>query len=696
MTSVSDSQQAAPDGTGLVQSDPWLAPYADALRRRYRHYQALRRRVLDAAGSLDAFSRGYEYFGFNRGEKDGRPGVWYREWAPKAIALSLMGDFNQWNRFADPLLASPDHPGVWERFLPDDKYADRLTHGSRLKVHVHSAIGPYDRLPAWIRRTVKDEHSHNFSGQYWHPPQPYAWQHPVPPLRGNLRVYEAHVGMASEEERVGSYAEFIAQVLPRVRDAGYNAVQLMAIMEHPYYGSFGYQVSSFFAASSRFGTPEELKALIDTAHGMGLRVLLDVVHSHAIKNFHEGLNHFDGTEYQYFHAGGRGQHPAWDSLCFDYAKVEVLRFLLSNVRFWLEEYHFDGFRFDGVTSMIYLDHGLGHHFTRYDDYFPPHIDEDALAYLQLANEVAHAVRPDVITIAEDMSGMPGMARPLAEGGIGFDYRLAMGIPDYWIKLLKEKKDEDWNLGELYYTLINRRYGEKHVAYAESHDQALVGDKTIAMWLMDADIYYHMCKDSRNLIVERGMALHKMIRLITFALGGEAYLNFMGNEFGHPEWIDFPREGNGYSYKYARRQWSLVDNPKLRYHDLAEFDKAMLRLDTVYNLLAQGNWEQLHVHEDQKLLFFRRGPLVFAFNFHPVQSYVDYRLGVPERADYRLILNTDDPPFGGHGLVQPDQTYIIQPTPWHGRPQSIQVYLPARTALVLAPATGSGGNPQRVP
>lgn len=671
------------DGTGLIKRDAWLEPYADDLRRRYSHYQRTLGRVAAAAGSLAEFGRGYAHFGLNRGECEGRPGVWYREWAPSAIAMSLTGDFNGWDRLAHPL--RPDESGVWSRFFADEDYAECLTHGSRVKVHVHSVTGPRDRLPAYIRRTTYDPQSHDYCGQYWNPPEPYAWQHPMPKLRGSLRIYEAHVGMATEEERVGTYREFAENVLPRIAASGYNAVQLMAIQEHPYYGSFGYQVSSFFAASSRFGTPEDLKALIDAAHRHGLLVFLDLVHSHAVKNVHEGLNHFDGTDHQYFHAGTRGLHPAWDSLVFDYGKWEVLRFLLSNVRFWLEEYHFDGFRFDGVTSMIYLDHGLERHFGSYDDYFPPHVDEDAITYLQLANQLVHTLRPDALTIAEDVSGMVGLAWPIAEGGIGFDYRLSMGIPDHWIRLLKDTPDEAWRMNELYQMTTNRRAGEKHIAYAESHDQALVGDKTIAFWLMDASMYFNMEKSSRNLVIDRGVALHKMIRLMTFALGGEGYLNFMGNEFGHPEWIDFPREGNGFSYQYARRQWSLVDNPQLRYHDLAAFDRAMQQLDVDYDLLAQPAWEALHVHEDHKLLICSRGRVLLAFNFHPHASYPDYRIGVPQAKGYRLILNTDDTQFGGHGELVPNQVYPVQEVAWQSRPQSLQVYLPARSALVMAPA-----------
>jgi len=676
------------DGTRLIDNDPWLEPYAEGLRRRYRRYRERLEEICRAEGSLLQFALGHTYFGLNRGEHEGRPGVWYREWAPAARALFLTGDFNGWDRRSHPLTRGDF--GVWSIFLPDDPYAHRLTHGSRVKVHVISGIGAIDRIPAYIRRAVYDPETNSFAGQYWCPPSDsagYVFQHPSPKIRGGLRIYEAHVGMATQEERVGTYREFIHTVLPRAVAGGYNAIQLMAIQEHPYYGSFGYHVSSFFAPSSRFGTPEDLKALIDAAHGHGLLVLLDLVHSHAVKNIYEGLNYFDGTEYHYFHAGGRGVHPAWDSRLFDYGQWEVLRFLLSNVRYWLEEYRFDGFRFDGVTSMMYLHHGLGRAFTSYADYFQD-LDEDAITYLQLANQVAHQVNPDAITIAEDVSGMVGLCRPIDEGGIGFDYRLAMGVPDYWIKIIKERRDEDWSMGELYHVLTNRRRDEKHVGYAESHDQALVGDKTIAFRLMDADMYWLMSKlCAGNLIIERGIALHKMIRLVTFALAGEAYLNFMGNEFGHPEWIDFPREGNGFSYKYARRLWYLADDPLLRYRDLGAFDRAMQDLDIRYSILTDPVYECIQADEVAKVLVFRRGPLVFAFNFHPSSSVVDYRFAVPQRSDYRLILNTDDFWFGGHGIVQTGQMYPCQSVPAQGRPWSIQVYLPARTAQVLAPQPG---------
>ena len=675
------------NGTALINTDPLLKPYAAQLRERFAHYQRLKTAIEKTGGVLGEISQGHRYFGFNRGEHEGETGVWYREWAPGAAALALIGDFNDWSRDANPM--SVDDRGVWHLFLPDKDYADRLTHGSLVKVHVvsrgevASSRRGLDRIPAYIQRVVQEGDA-DFTGQYWKPEHPYQWQHQPPRFDINaegLRIYEAHIGMAQEAEKVGTFVEFTQNILPRIVDLGYNAVQLMAVMEHPYYASFGYHVSNFFAVSSRFGTPEELKELIDTAHGMGLLVIMDLVHSHAVKNFNEGLNRFDGTGHQYFHAGAKGDHVAWDSRCFDYSKYEVQRFLLSNIRYWLETYRFDGFRFDGITSMLYSDHGLGREFTGYADYFHTDVELDAIAYLMLANEVVHAVNPDALSIAEDMSGMPGLARPTEEGGLGFDYRLAMGIPDYWIRLLKEKQDEAWHIGEIYGMLRNRRTGEKHIAYVESHDQAIVGDKTLAMQLMDAELYTNMSILTTSHLISRGVALHKLIRLLTFSLGGEGYLNFMGNEFGHPEWIDFPRAGNNNSYWYARRQWSLVEDDTLRYKDLNAFDRAMQHLDATYYLLADENIQLLFIHEEAKHIVYARGGLVFAFNFHPNVSVTDWRIPVPERADYRLILNTDDTAFGGHGAVEGIH-YPWQDVVMEGQSQSIQLYVPARSAQVL--------------
>ncbi len=407
---------------------------------------------------------------------------------------------------------------------------------------------------------------------------------------------------------------------------------------------------------------------------------MDIVHSHAVKNELEGLGKFDGTPAQYFHGDHRREHVAWDSLCFDYGKNEVSHFLLSNVNYWLTEFRFDGFRFDGVTSMLYYDHGLGRDFTSYDLYFDGGQDEDAITYLSLANKMMQEIRPGAISIAEDMSGYPGLAVPVEHGGIGFNFRLAMGTPDYWIKTIKERSDEQWNMQEIFQELTSKRADEKTVGYAESHDQALVGDKTIVFRLIDKEMYWHMNIDSENLVVDRGMALHKIIRLITAATAGNGYLNFMGNEFGHPEWIDFPREGNGWSYQYARRQWSLIENQELRYHFLSDFDSEMIRLLVKYSVYS-SHCNLVKTDQNDLIIAFERQGLLFVFNFHPQYSYTDYGLAV-DAGKYKTLLCTDQPEFGGFGRFDTGMVHRSMVEHSFGLKHNLKLYLPSRTAMVL--------------
>ena len=666
----------------LTQEDPWLQPFEATLLARHQRYLERLAAIGQQYGSLSKFATAHQQLGLHYDAK--RRGYVVREWAPAAEAVSLVGDFNDWNRGGDPLTKN-EATGVWEGFLPDTTEGRRLAAGSRYKLHVVAHGHGKDRLPAYVRRAVQDD-SNDFSAQLWVPDAPFKWRDPAfrvaNATKGQLLIYEAHVGMAQEEGRVGSYREFADSILPRIQAEGYNAVQLMAVLEHPYYGSFGYHVANFFAPSSRFGTPEDLKYLVDAAHGRGLAVLLDLVHSHAVKNEAEGLADFDGSGNLYFHKGERGNHPGWDSKLFDYGRPEVQQFLLSNLRYWLEEFHFDGFRFDGVTSMLYHHHGEGHGFAGYDDYFGPDADDDAILYLMLATTLVREVKKSAVLIAEDMSGLPGLCRPIAEGGIGFDYRLAMGVPDFWIRTIKHRRDEDWDLGDLWYQLTNRRQGEKTVAYAESHDQALVGDKTLAHWLYDSAIYSHMGVLDGDPVAARATALHKLIRLVTLAAGGEAYLAFIGNEFGHPEWVDFPREGNGWSYHYARRQWSLADNPELRYSQLLAFDKAMLAVARERQVMAQGPARLLNIDHDNKVLVFERAGLVFIFSFNVGESFAEYGLPVPAAGRYQLLLNSDRGDFGGFDRLDESVVYDTLGGDGTAETPRLTVYLPNRTALVL--------------
>ncbi len=664
--------------------DPYLKPFETAIRGRADHAFA-RARELAGDQPLAEWAAAHEYYGLHFHEDTQ---TWtFREWAPNATSMWLVGDFSAWQ--IDPRFELRRIPrsDVWEVTVP----GDLVRHGQNYRLEMRWEGGHGERIPAYARYVVQDPKTNLFSAQVYRPATPYHWRHPSPSAKRQAFVpyiYEAHVGMGSEEEKVATYAEFRDQVLPRVKQAGYNVVQLMAIMEHPYYGSFGYHVSSFFAASSRFGTPDDLKSLIDTAHGMGLRVIMDLVHSHAVKNERDGLSRFDGTDYQYFHSGPKGWHAAWDSRCFDYGKTNVLHFLLSNCRFWLDEYRFDGYRFDGITSMLFWNHGLGDAFTDYGMYFNGSMDDDAWAYLQMANRVIHESHPGAITIAEDVSGMPGVAAHVEDCGIGFDYRMAMGEPDFWFKLAEKVSDDHWPMGGLYYELTNRRAEEKVISYVESHDQALVGGKTFFFTLADAAIYWGMAQGQNGLEVERAIALHKMARLATAALNGGGYLNFMGNEFGHPEWIDFPREGNGNSYHHARRQWSLRDDPNLRFKGLADFDEEMIAALRKAKCIFGGEGVQarptkLADNEPDKVLAFVRGDLIFVFNFNPTRSFTNYGIMVPPASDWRHLFDTDEQRFGGQGRIAPGQVFAPSLVEAHGElVQEIKLYLPARTAVVL--------------
>ena len=651
----------------IFRHDPGLRPFEKDLDLRMANYRRKKAELLKPGQTLADFANGHLFFGFHKTAN----GWYYREWAPAAEAVYLTGDFCNWDRRAYPLQKKEN--GVFELFLQGE---NALPEGSRVMTIVIHDGKELERIPLYATRVEQDPVTFEWNAVI-HEPKAFSWTDSGFVPKKKLFIYECHIGMAQEEGKVGSYKEFTQRVLPRIKALGYNAIQIMAIMEHPYYASFGYQVTNFFAASSRFGKAEELKELIDTAHKMGIAVLLDVVHSHASKNTREGINEFDGTVYQFFHEGERGDHSAWDTKCFNYGKNEVIHFLLSNLKYWQTEYHFDGFRFDGVTSMLYLDHGLGTSFDSYEKYFSMNTDIDAVTYLQLATELVRQVNPNGILISEDMSAMPGMCRPISEGGIGFDYRLAMGEPDMWIRLLKEIPDEHWDLGKIYYELTVRRPGEKVIGYCESHDQALVGDKTIMFRLCDQEMYWSMSKDKPSLVIDRGVALHKMLRLITMSLGGEGYLTFMGNEFGHPEWIDFPREGNGWSYHYCRRQWSLAEDPFSRYQYLNNFEKAMVERAKKSRVIG-GKVRQLWLDEQAKTLIYKKGGGIFAFNFHPENSQESCFVPVPEMGKYRVVMSTDDFCFGGQGRIYHQSYETTQEEGMAG----IRLYLPSRTAVVL--------------
>ena len=659
----------------IYDYDEWLMPYKDVIDRRHEMILETKERM-SVDGSLSKGMNNHMYYGLHRDDK----GSWvFREWAPNATKIYIIGEFNNWKR-SDIYALKPIGGGNWEIVLP----SMFLDHGTLFKLYIEWKGGGAERLPAYVTRTVQDPHTKSFCAQVWDPVKPYVWKNKKPGKRPHPLIYECHIGMATEEEKVGTFEEFRLNVLPQVAELGYDTLQIMALQEHPYYGSFGYQVANFYALSSRFGTPEEFKALVDDAHGLGIAVVMDIVHSHSVDNESEGLGLFDGKEDLYFYSGWQGRHPAWGSRCFDYGKDETKYFLLSNCKYWMEEYHIDGFRFDGVTSMLYWDHGLEKDFVGYENYFNQGVDENAVTYLALANILVREMNRDAFTIAEDVSGMAGLAAPIEQGGVGFDFRMSMGVADNWIKWIKELSDDQWSMGEMWWQLTNKREDEKTISYAECHDQAMVGDKTIAFRLMDKEMYFSMNKESQSDIVDRGIALHKMIRLVTLATCGNGYLNFMGNEFGHPEWIDFPREGNGWSHKHARRQWSLAEPDYLRYRYLRNFDRAMVKLAQQEAILDER--PELFVQdEEKKILIFKRKNCIFALNFNPTASFVDYGFAAPA-GKYEVVLNSDESEFDGFSRVKTGEVHFSVPVKnenGNGKySDSLSLYLPNRCAVVL--------------
>jgi 1,4-alpha-glucan branching enzyme len=659
----------------LILTDTWLSPFEPIIKQRMENVRD-RMNKMSKTWFLKDFATGHLFFGLHPAIN----GWVFREWAPNATEIYLVGDFSAWQVMQKYSMNRISN-GAWEIFLKKNE----LIHLQQFKLLIKWNGGEGYRLPSYGKYMIQDERTKIFNACVWAPEHSFLWQHKQPGKTDEpLLIYEAHVGMAEMEEKVGSFNEFTSNVLPRVKELGYNTIQLMAIKEHPYYGSFGYHVSNFFAVSSRFGTPDDLKNLIDTAHGIGIRVIMDLVHSHSVKNEEEGLGSFDGSPYQYFHTGVKRLHSAWDSLCFNYAKDEVLHFLLSNCQYWLTEYNFDGFRFDGVTSMLYLDHGLGRDFTNYSMYYDGAQDEDAIVYLTLSNKLIHEINPYAITIAEEMSGMPGLGAPIADGGYGFNYRLAMGVPDFWIKLIKDSPDEKWNVSHIFHELKSHRNDEKTISYAESHDQALVGDKTIFFRLIDKEIYTHMSKSTPSVIVDRGIALHKMIRLITMSTAGAGYLNFMGNEFGHPEWIDFPREGNNWSYKYARRQWNLSTNIDLKYHFLLDFDKAAIHFIKNSGIFSDAFPKSVYLDDINQIIVFSRGGFLFIFSFNPDRSFPDYEFDTA-KGQYQVILSSDDFEFGGQNRIDKNYVYQTHSMPGNNKDNKniLSIYIPARTAMVLS-------------
>ena len=662
--------------------DVELLSYAHFFLQRAHRWGTELDRIRHEHGSLAHYADLHRRWGVHR-QEDG--GWLLHEYMPQAEKLWLTTDKINFQRWAHHAF-QPVGDGWWRLDLPPEA----LEHGTymELRVMAPGVEGAVRRVPACAQWVEQDKLTPTqWCARLWNPPQPYEWQHarPEAPLPFP-RIYEAHVGMAipalehrhgqwlpRHPKSVGSFRLFAEEVLPRIARAGYTAVQLMGVPEHPLYKSFGYQVSSYFAPTSRCGTPDDFRLLVDTAHGLGLRVILDIPHSHSCPNTEQGMARYDGSPYLF-----AAKDNQWGTASFDYGQKMTRRLLLSNCHYWMEEYRVDGFRFDAVGNMIYVDHGFGDDFSHVGRCFhtengEPRGDEDGILYLALANTLIHELSAPALSIAEEFSGMPGMTSPPEHGGLGFDYRFAMGVPDYWAKFIKGQ-EEGLELGQLWHEMTNHRPYERTINYVECHDQSINGKDAMIWRLMGDEMYTGMALPQQSWNISRGLALYKLMRLITLSTAHCGYLSFMGAEFGHPEWLD--------DEEHAHRQWHLADAPDLKYHQLAAFDRHTLHLLAERHLADMAHSPLLRLlHEEHRLLVFERGTLLLAFNFHELHSQTALDVWVTP-GKYVEADSSDAPAYGGHGNAHnPGLEHFSDPDSGVHE-QRITLYVPPLTALVL--------------
>lgn len=560
------------------------------------------------------------------------------------------------------------------------KYMPAISHGSRYRVYFNTPNGALERVPAWATYVLPDSDGNQYYAVHWEPPPEdvYKWKNKRPKVPKSFRIYECHVGISGIEQKISSFNEFISKVLPHIKNAGYNAIQLIGVIEHRDYSSVGYKVTNLFAVSSRFGTPNDFKHLVDEAHGLGLLVFLDIVHSYSAADELVGLSLFDGSNDCYFHTGKRGHHKYWGTRMFKYGDVDVLHFLLSNLKWWVVEYQIDGFQFHSLSSMMYTHNGFATFTGEMEEYCNQYVDKDALIYLILANEMLHELHPDIITIAEDATFYPGLCEPTSQGGLGFDYWVNLSVSEMWLWLLENAPYQEWNMNKIVSVLVNNQQShEKMLLYTENHNQSISGGRSFA------EIILRKFKEQpfgSEDVTFRVSSLHNMVKLITFSISGSAYLNFMGNEFGHPNRVEFPMPSNNYSFNFANRRWDLLLEGV--HNNLFKFDMDMMRMDEHEQILSRGLPKVHHVNDFNMVISYIRGPLLFICNFHPEISHKMYIIGVEEAGEYKVILNTDEISYGGHGELKDDQ-YLQRTSNKRadGYRISLEVTLPRRSAQV---------------
>jgi 1,4-alpha-glucan branching enzyme len=599
---------------------------------------------------------------------DGQTGVHFAVWAPNAEAVSVIGDFNEWNRHANPMQHFDPNTGIWSAFIggvgegTTYKYSITPPHGGGTL----EKADPY-AFQSEIRPSNASK-VYNLDGYTWNDGDWLKKRKELNHYEAPISIYEVHLGswMRRLDNEWMTYRELAPLLIQHLKQTGFTHVELLPITEFPYDGSWGYQATGYFAPTSRYGTPQDLRYLIDQLHQNDIGVILDWVPAHFPKDGH-GLGYFDGT-HLYEHADPRqGQHPDWGTLIFNYGRNEVRNFLISSALFWLEQFHIDGLRVDAVASMLYLDYG-----RKVGEWLPNRYggreNLEAIAFLQELHHVLNQEYPDVITFAEESTAFPRVTHSVADGGLGFTFKWNMGwmhdVLDYFAR---EPVFRRWHHHQLTFGMWYQ-YSENYLL-PFSHDEVVHLKKSM-LDKMPGDEW----QKRANLRVLYGLQLgHPGKKLL-----------FMGSEFG--QWREWAETRS--------LDWELVGQPAHR--QLLDYTSALFTAYREegalhrYDSRPEGmQWLDCDSAESCIISWIRRGndadrPLIFILNLTPEPKA--YKVPLPQESQWTVLINSDDERFGGSN-VDPE---LQQPVEGEhmGQPWSLPLRLPPLAALILAEVPGS--------
>lgn len=604
----------------------------------------------------------YEKLGSRTVDLDGEHGVYFAVWAPNANYVSVIGDFNGWNSAEHPLMVRWDESGIWEGFIPN------LSNGTHYKYHIGTATGEkLEKADPFAIRTELPPRTASIVDTTWYTWEDQDWmdrRYDKNALDKPFSVYEMHIGSwmcdPADPERFLNYREVAERLVPYLQEMNFTHVEFMPIMEHPYYPSWGYQITGYFACSSRYGSPQDFMYLIEALHQAEIGVILDWVPSHFPGDAH-GLYRFDGSHLFEHEDPRKGYHPDWKSYIFNYGRNEVRSFLISNALFWLDRYHVDGLRVDAVASMLYLDYSRNHGEWE-PNLFGGNENLDAVQFLKEFNEAVYTNFPSAQTIAEESTSWPGVSRPTYQGGLGFGMKWMMGWMHDTLAYFKEDP-------------INRKYAHDNMTFGTvygfhenfmlpfSHDEVVYGKHSM---------HYKMPGDDWQRVANL-RALY--VYMFTF-LGTK--LLFMGSEFGQTaEWnVDQSLDWHLLDYQPHQGIKKLVsDLNRLYRNEPALYEKAFS---------PEGfQWIEMGAREEGVFAFLRKGhdaanDLMVVLNLTTVVRH-NFRVGVPFLGEWESIFNSDDPTYHGSGINQ--SIVNAEPTSWMHCDQSISIDLPPLAGLV---------------